>query len=52
MSKKKRQVSLVEAYETPSLHGSLGVERLARTHGVSVHRPRLAGVAKVELHVA
>ena len=51
--KKKRRVSWAEAYETPSLRGSLGgVARLAQTHGVPAARARtqLQGLLSYTLH--
>ena len=51
--KQQRRVSWAEAYETPSLRGSLGgVARLAQAHGVPVSRARakLQGLLSYTLH--
>ena len=51
--KKKGRVSWADAYETPSLRGSLGgVARLAQAHGVPVSRARakLQGLLSYTLH--
>ena len=51
--RKKRRVSWADAYETPSLRGSLGgVARLAQAHGVPVSRARakLQGLLSYTLH--
>ena len=53
MRKKQRRVSWADAYETPSLRGSLGgVARLAQAHGVPVARARakLQGLLSYTLH--
>ena len=53
MKKKKHPVSWAEAYETPSLRGSLGdVERLAQAHGVpaACARAQLQGLLSYTLH--
>ena len=53
MRKKQRRVSWADAYETPSLRGSLGgVARLAQAHGVPVSRARakLQGLLSYTLH--
>ena len=51
--KQQRRVSWADAYETPSLRGSLGgVARLAQAHGVPVSRARakLQGLLSYTLH--
>ena len=48
---KKRRMSWAEAYETPSLRGSLGgVERLAQAHGVLAARAQLQGLLNYTMH--
>ena len=51
--KQQRRVNWADAYETPSLRGSLGgVARLAQAHGVPVSRARakLQGLLSYTLH--
>ena len=53
MRKKQRRVSWAEAYETPSLRGSLGgVVRLAQAHGLPAAsaRAKLQGLLSYTLH--